>query len=151
MGGKRRDSFEASTRAQPSEDQITAAVLQHWRMFGVEGSLVASIPNANAHGQAGLTKGLPDLLVFSPTLGRMTGFIEIKTARGRRSPAQRDIADLLLERLVPYACTYGRDEPIRILELWGAVRATRGVGDQGPADPHAVSAGVAEERERMAV
>lgn len=111
---------------EPSEDQITAAVLEHWRTFGVPGSLVASIPNKRAFGQAGLTRGLPDLIVISPQLGRSAGFIEQKRKRGGKlSDAQIDIGKLLVERGVPYAICRGRDEPIKILEAWGAVRPAR--------------------------
>jgi transcriptional regulator with XRE-family HTH domain len=106
-----------------TEDQITSAVIEHWKIFGVAGSLVASIPNKRAFGQAGLTKGLPDLLVISPQLGRSAGFIEQKRGRrGKLSDAQIDIGKLLIERGVPYAIVRGRDEPIRVLEAWGAVR-----------------------------
>jgi VRR-NUC domain len=108
---------------EPSEDAITAAVIEHWRVFGVPGSLVASIPNKRAFGQAGLTKGLPDLLVLSPQLGALTGYIEQKRERrGRLSDAQIDIGALLRERGAPYAICKGRDEPIAQLEAWGAVR-----------------------------
>jgi transcriptional regulator with XRE-family HTH domain len=108
---------------QPSEDTITAAVLQHWRVLGVPGSLVAAIPNKHAFGQPGLTRGLPDLLVLSPTLGDKTGFIEQKRARrGRTSSEQLAIAEIMQKLGVPYALVRGRDEPLEILELWGAVR-----------------------------
>jgi VRR-NUC domain/Helix-turn-helix domain len=111
---------------EPSEDQITAAVIEHWKAFGVPGSLVASIPNKRAFGQAGLTRGLPDLLVLSPQLGRFTGYIEQKRKRGGRlSDAQIDIGKLMVERGVPYAVCRGRDEPIKILEAWGAVRPAK--------------------------
>jgi hypothetical protein len=117
MGARRRDYFE------PSEDQITAAVVDHWRVFGVPGSLVASIPNKRAFGQAGLTPGLPDLLVLSPALGPLTGFIEQKRGRGGRlSDAQIDIGELMRVRGVPYAVCKGRDEPIEQLRTWGAIR-----------------------------
>ena len=117
MGARRREIFE------PSEDQITAAVVEHWRTFGVTGSLVASIPNKRAFGQPGLTKGLPDLLVLSPQLGRITGFIELKRERGGRlSDAQHEIGVLLQWREVPYAVCWGRDEPIEQLRTWGAIR-----------------------------
>jgi hypothetical protein len=117
MGRARRDYFE------PSEDQITDAVVEHWRTFGVRGSLVAGIPNKRAFGQPGLTRGLPDLLVLSPQLGRFTGYIELKRARrGRLSPAQIDVGKLLVERGVPYAVCKGRDEPIAQLRAWGAIR-----------------------------
>ena len=107
----------------PREGLIQAACLDHWRMLGVPGSLVACIPNANAHGQPGLTPGLPDLLVLSPQLGRLTGFIELKADKGVPSDAQLGIRDLMQARGVPYAMTWGRDAPIRVLEAWGAVRA----------------------------
>jgi hypothetical protein len=111
---------------EPLEDAITAAVIDHWRVFGVPRSLVASIPNKRAFGQAGLTPGLPDLIVLSPQLGALTGYIEQKRGLGGRlSPAQIDIGALLRERGAPYAVCKGRDEPIRVLEEWGAVKRTR--------------------------
>lgn len=117
MGARRREIFE------PSEDQITDAVVEHWRVFGVPGSLVASIPNKRAFGQPGLTPGLPDLIVLSPYLGERTGYIELKRARGGRlSDAQLVMRELFLMRRAPYAVCYGRDEPIERLRAWGAIR-----------------------------
>ena len=115
MSSRRREIFE------PSEDQITAAVVAHWRTFGVPGSLVASIPNKRAFGQPGLTKGLPDLLVLSPSLP--VGFIEQKrNARSIVSPAQYDFQELCERLDVPHFFAVGRDEPIAILKSWGAIR-----------------------------
>lgn len=110
----------------PSENDITAAVIAHWKLLGVPGSLVAAVPNKRAFGQAGLTPGLPDLLVLSPKLGSLTGYMELKVERGRPSTAQSAMRDLMRERAVPYALTHGRDEPIRRLEEWGAVRPVDG-------------------------
>lgn len=110
--------------AKLSEKAIQAAVIKHWRKLGVPGSLVAAIPNAHAHGQPGLTKGLPDLIVLSPTLGDLTGFLELKAIGGTISEAQADFGQLCFMRAIPWAVTYGRDEPIKMLEKWGAVRAT---------------------------
>lgn len=111
---------------EPSEAAITAAVMAHWRCFGVHGSLVASIPNMRAHGQHGLTRGLPDLLVLTPQLGARTGFIELKRGRGGRlSVEQKIMGEYFTERGVPYAICRGRDEPIAQLEAWGAVRKQR--------------------------
>jgi len=107
---------------EPSEDQITAAVVDHWRTLGIPGSLVASIPNKRAFGQAGLTPGMPDLLVLSPSLGDRTGYIELKRAHGGRlSDAQLIMRELFLMRRAPYAVCYGRDEPIEQLRKWGAI------------------------------
>jgi hypothetical protein len=107
----------------PREGLVQAAVLEHWLTFGVPGSLVAAIPNAFAHGQAGLTPGLADLMVIAPQLGSVTGFIELK--RDLKSPvsdAQREFGELCGQRGIPYVVAVGRDEPIRVLEAWGAVR-----------------------------
>ena len=106
----------------PREAAIQAAVLEHWLTLGLPGTLVAAIPNAFAHGQPGLTRGLPDLMVLSPTLGDRAGFLELKTDKGKPSAEQLAIGDLMKARGVPYAICYGRDEPIRWLELWEACR-----------------------------
>lgn len=118
--GRRRHPFA------PRESLIQAACVDHWRLLGIPGSLVAAIPNAFAHGQPGLTKGLPDLLVISTLLGQLTGFIELKADGGTPSDDQIAVRDLMLASGIPYAMTWGRDEPIFLLEQWGAVRrATR--------------------------
>ena len=108
-----------------SEKQIQTAVMAHWRAFGVPGSIVAAIPNARAAGQAGLTRGLPDLLVLAPGLPGGVGFLELKTDNGLVRESQADFAALCHLRGVPWEVTFGRDEPIAILEKWGAVRAMR--------------------------
>lgn len=118
--GRRRKAIFA-----PREAAIQVACLEHWLTLGVPGSLVAAIPNAFSHGQAGLTKGLPDLMVISPTLGPVTAFIELKTVTGKPSDAQLAIGDLMKARGIFYVVTYGRDEPIRWLEHWGAVKPQR--------------------------
>lgn len=105
-----------------SEKQIHKAVIDHWRSCGVPGSLVATIPNANAFGQSGLTRGLPDLLVIAPSLP--IGFIELKKAGGLISEEQADFAALCHLRGILWEVTFGRDEPIKLLEKWGAVKAT---------------------------
>ena len=117
MGARRRGIFE------PSEDAITAAVVEHHRIFGVPGSLVAAIPNKRAFGQAGLTPGLPDLLVLSPQLGDKTGFIELKREHGGRlSDAQISVGRLMTVLGLPYAVCRGREQPIEQLRAWGAIR-----------------------------
>jgi hypothetical protein len=104
----------------PSEKAIQAAVLDHWRALGLPGTLVAAIPNAHPFGQPGLTPGLFDLLVVAP--GLPVAFIELKTEPGRLSRAQESFRLLLKSAGVPCAVTYGRDEPIAVLEAWKVVR-----------------------------
>lgn len=105
---------------EPTESQVQAAVIGHWRVFGVPGSLVAAIPNARAHGQPGLTEGLYDLICVAPGFG--CGFLELKTQRGRTSQAQMDFGAVLRGAGVPNAIAWGRDEPIDVLRRWGVVR-----------------------------
>lgn len=108
---------------EPTEKAIQRAVIQHWKAFGIPGTLVAAIPNANAFGQAGLTKGLFDLLVIGIIGGpRQVGFIELKAAKGVMSPHQMAFQTLLMANQIPYAVTYGREQPIQVLEAWGIVR-----------------------------
>jgi hypothetical protein len=106
----------------PREGLIQAAVIDHWKALGVPGSLVAAVPNAKAHGQPGLTRGLFDLVVMSPTLGDKTGWLELKADDGELSDDQKAIKLIMIARGVPYAVAWGRDAPIRVLEQWGAVR-----------------------------
>ena len=109
-----------SAKIEPSEKQIQTAVINHWKMFGNPDTLVAAIPNAGALGQPGLTKGLSDLLVIGGNV--RVGFIELKRKGGKTSDAQREFLQLLDRRDVANAITWGRDEPIAILEDWGIVK-----------------------------
>ena len=109
----------------PCEGLIQAAVVDHWKLLGEPNTLVAAIPNANAHGQPGLTRGLPDLLVMGPDFPGMfpVAFMELK--RDEHSVVSDDQLEFqrLCGRLgVRYAIVYGRDEPIAMLEAWGVVR-----------------------------
>lgn len=105
----------------PRESQIQASILEHWLTLGLPNTLVAAIPNAGSMGQPGLTKGLFDLLVMAP--GLPVAFLELK--RDHDSPIsdeQRAFGALCLRHHIPYAICVGRDEPIVMLEAWGAVR-----------------------------
>lgn len=101
------------------ESAIQKAVIDHWRALGLPGTLVAAIPNQWAHGQAGLTAGLADLLCIGPG---GAGFIELKAEKGRMSAAQIDFKAICLKNEVRHEVTFGREEPIRVLERWGLVR-----------------------------
>lgn len=101
------------------EPQIHKAVIDHWKALGNPGTLLATIPNMNPMGQYGLTKGLPDLIVIGP---RVHGYIELKTETGKLSSHQQDFQSLCIARGIPFFVTYGRDEPIRLLEELNIVR-----------------------------
>ena len=120
--GCSRQSIRRRRPHSAPEKLIHAAVIEHWATFRLPGTFVATLANANAHGQPGLTPGLPDLMVLSPHLGLSTGYIELKAEGGTLSKAQRDIGELLRERGAPYAVCWGREEPIEQLRAWGAIR-----------------------------
>ncbi len=103
-----------------TEAQIHKAVMDHWRKLGLPGTLVSTIPNAGAFGQAGLTKGLPDLMILAP--GLPVGFIELKTDGGKPSEHQLEFRRKCVALGIPMAITHGRDEPITVLEEWNVVR-----------------------------
>jgi hypothetical protein len=105
------------------EAEIHKAVMDHWRKLGLPGTLVSTIPNAGAFGQAGLTKGLPDLMILAP--GLPVGFIELKTENGKASVHQKEFRLKCITLGIPMVITHGRDEPIRILEEWNVVRSAK--------------------------
>lgn len=111
---------QAQAGGRQSERQIQKAVLDHWRALGLPGTLIAAIPNQKAHGQYGLTKGLPDLLVLAP--GLPLGFIELKTDKGRISEHQESFGAMCDRLKIPWRATFGRDEPILLLEDWGVIK-----------------------------
>jgi hypothetical protein len=109
-----------------TEKQIQAAVIAHWKAFGLPGTLVAAIPNAGALGQPGLTRGLFDLVVMGGEyLGGRTGWLELKTVKGKLSEYQDAFRLHCISAGVPAAVAHGRDEPIRVLEEWKVVRAVK--------------------------
>ena len=124
----RRRAKSAWPPTEPLESEIQKAVLDHWKVAGTPGSLVAAIPNAGSMGQPGLTAGLFDLVVISSDLRECTGWLELKRESrrtekdGGMSEAQIEFAEHLVQCGIPHAVAYGRDEPIEVLRRWGAIR-----------------------------
>lgn len=106
--------------SRPRESEIQSAVIAHWRALGTLGSLVAAIPNAGALGQPGLTAGVSDLLVMGGLI--RIGFIELKREGGIESEAQQIFRARCASLTIPCVVTFGRDEPIALLERWEIVR-----------------------------
>src|SRR6185312_8891854 len=115
-----KSGYPALAMTEPSEKQIQQAVIDHWRKCGRPHTLVAAIPNQYAHGQPGLTPGLSDLIVFGGSV--VIGFIELKARGGRLSAAQQAFMQLLDHCGIKNAVTFGRDQPIAVLESWGIVK-----------------------------
>ena len=70
----------------------------------------------------GTKPGVPDLLLFSPTL--LTHFLELKRKGGVVSDEQSDWADWCNAGGYPHAIAYGLDAAIAVLVHWGVLRVT---------------------------
>jgi hypothetical protein len=114
-------------RAQP-EAQLQRAVFEHLRWRGKAGWQFWATPNAAKRSprygaelkRQGLTAGVGDISALSPD-GKYHE-LELKTERGRLSPAQR----VRLEAVAASGCraevAYGLDDALRKLTAWGAIR-----------------------------
>lgn len=121
-----------------TEAQIQAAVIAHWKAFGLPGTLVAAVPNAGAFRQPGLKRGLFDLVVMGGGfLQGRTGWLELKTAKGVLGPHQIEFKMFCIDNAIPYAVAVGRDEPISVLEEWKVVRPMPSLLSPAPAPARA--------------
>jgi len=68
----------------------------------------------------GMRAGVGDISIVSPT-GRYHE-LELKTATGRLSPAQRERQEQLRASGVMVETAYGLDDALRKLTDWGAIR-----------------------------
>lgn len=134
----------------PFERDIQATVVEYWRVLGMPDTLVAAIPNARAHGQPGLTKGLPDLMVLGPRVPNECAFIELKRERGASTSDEQLAFGALSARLgLTWKLAHGVDAAIELLELWGVVRVSKhNVERRGLVGAARGAAGVEENKRR---
>ncbi len=120
------DTFERFVDSR-SEDVIQRACVAWFERThpGVQGRLkVHHSPNGGARDiregvkfkRMGVRAGFPDLIVFLPR-GRI-GFIEMKSADGKLSPAQKDYRDFLIAAGHRWACCRSLDEFINTVTNW---------------------------------
>ena len=115
-------------RRQQPEAALQRAVFEHLRWRGVPGWQFWATPNAARRSpqlgaelkRQGMTAGVGDISIVSPT-GRYHE-LELKTATGRLSAAQRERQDALKASGVICATAYGLDAALAILAGWGAIR-----------------------------
>jgi hypothetical protein len=105
---------------ETGKEGIQAAVIEHYETFKLPNTDLRAIPQARAFGQYGLRRGTFDLLIIG---GNVTlAFLELKADDGTLSEEQEKFRKLLISHSIPYAVTYGREQPIAVLEEWGIVR-----------------------------
>lgn len=95
-------------RLDHSEEQLQRTVVEHWRIRGVPGSILAAIPNGERRDKAtgarlraqGVLSGFPDLFalgVSNMALGAFLGppmaLIELKRPTAKPRDAEKDLSD----------------------------------------------------------
>lgn len=114
-----------------SEAAIRRAAFTHWKLFRAPGTAIISIPNEGAdrrnrfvvldHIAQGMFPGAPDWGCLGPEAGKIR-FLEFKADDGKLSDEQKSCHALLRSLGFEVEVTWGRDEPIIVLERWGMCR-----------------------------
>jgi len=125
---KKRDTMNvAEYRRNVSEHAMQVSVVEYARRFNRGGAMVVAIPNAGKRSPAvaramqaeGLTPGVADLCFI---MGNgITGWLELKTQRGRLSPTQLEFQAACQHLGHLYEVAYTFDDAIAVLKHWGAV------------------------------
>ena len=90
-----------------------------WLVVGVSNNPRSRIGGAIEKAM-GLTAGLPDLALYGNLDGSpFTGFLEVKTAKGRVSEAQRDMHDRLQDAGFRVAIVRSVEDSIKTTKVWG--------------------------------
>lgn len=121
------DAVRIHRAPAPSEESIHRAVVQYLDRAAKPDVVWTHIPagEARAAGLGGKLKGLgtkagwPDLIFLRD--GRFYG-LELKTERGRVSPAQHAVQTRLMMAGGEVEVAYGLDEAIEQLKAWGITR-----------------------------
>lgn len=123
--GPPRTPRGGSRRVQLSEARIQAAIIEHLERRGR--GVAFHVPNGGARNKAeaarfkaqGVRAGVPDVLIFHA--GKAYA-LELKSERGRVSPAQQSMLERLAAEGVTCSVAHGVDEAIGTLSLWGLLK-----------------------------
>ncbi|MFN8992433.1 MAG: VRR-NUC domain-containing protein [Pseudomonadota bacterium] len=114
---------------QPSEDAIHIAIRAALVLHGVRSRHAAndgkrSIASAMRLKRLGMVAGDPDLRVWMPRLPGwpLVGFLEVKSATGRLTPAQQEEIAALRADGFPVAVVRSVDEALAALREWGWIK-----------------------------
>ena len=117
-------------RLTPSEHQIQAAIVTGLRRAALPDVVVAAVPNGGSRKggfiegarmkREGVTAGVLDLLILGP--GGKVRFMEVKTPKGRLSPAQKDFMQIMDRAGIDYAVVRSVDEAMNKAKEWEILR-----------------------------
>lgn len=137
-----RSGSRLASRGAPrcSEESIQRAVVQLLTLTAKPDVAWTHVPNGEARhkGVAGKLKGMgvkpgwPDIMLIRQ--GRCYG-LELKTAKGKLSPAQIAAHEALREAGCEVATAHGFDEAHRALLSWGLIRGSAGIATAAPSLP----------------
>ena len=107
-----------------AEAKIQASIVE-WVRTVAPGVLIFAVPNGGLRSRVeaarlkwtGVVAGIPDLAVIAPS-GK-AHFLEVKTATGRLSEAQREIMGVIGRLGAPFMTVTGIDDVRRAFSGWG--------------------------------
>jgi predicted RecB family endonuclease len=110
-----------------TEAQIQSAVMEHIATRGAKNCFAFHVPNGGYRNKIeaarlkrqGVKAGCPDIFIVKD--GRAFA-LELKTEKGRMSPAQCIAFNSLNEAGATCFVAYGLDEALRALEHWGVLQ-----------------------------
>lgn len=110
------------------EAAIQRAIVEHVKFRATPGTLCLAIKNEGKRSAAlgleykrqGMRPGAPDLLILVP--GRAALGLELKTAKGKLSPEQKQFALDWEAAGGVYVPAYGLSEALETLEIHGAIK-----------------------------
>jgi hypothetical protein len=110
-----------------AEAAIQRQVFEHYRARGAPNTFMFAVPNGGKRGlveavnfkREGVTAGVPDIIAIRS--GEVFG-LELKAAKGKLSPAQKDVQRRMRDAGSFVGNAKGLDEALYILEFWGILR-----------------------------
>lgn len=122
---------ESSKREHP-EDNLQRAVVQHLRLlapnaiwYHPNNSPAVSKRTAARYKALGVVAGIPDICVVLED--GSAAFLELKSDKGRLSPAQLEFQTKCLARGIPHYVAYSLDEALEVLRGLGILPTTPSV------------------------
>jgi hypothetical protein len=120
-------SAAAFRRSVTSERQLQAAVLNCIKLRAFRTVYAFAIPNEAKRSpqlaarmiKQGLRPGVADLCIMQT--GGRTGWLELKSAKGKQSPAQKHFQNICSTLGHRYAVAHTLDEALDTLKQWGAL------------------------------
>lgn len=122
--------FYSKQKRDRPEAALQRAICEHLRLIGTPGMIYFSLPNEGKRSPSaglelkrmGLRPGAADLCIV---INGRAHFMELKSAKGSQSEAQKVFAEDCSLAGCPYAVVKSIDAAKQILSVWGAIRMAR--------------------------